>query len=64
MVYMTRDNKTRIGMYVEETVPFYNLEDFRGFFRVPSSTFDVHVEIFKSTKFGFCQGKGSQDIEK
>ncbi|XP_062613700.1 uncharacterized protein LOC134275434 [Saccostrea cucullata] len=40
MYYRARNNKTRIELYVEETVPFYNLDDFRRFFRVSRATFE------------------------
>lgn len=47
-------------MYAEETVPFYNLDDFRRFFRVSRATFEClcrNIANFQHLKPGWTGGR-------
>jgi hypothetical protein len=54
-------------MYVEETVPFYNLEDFRRFFQVSRATFEClcrNIARFPQLQHGWTGGREQISVEK
>lgn len=58
--WRTRDDKTRKLIYVEETVPFYNLDDFRRFFPVSRATFECicrNIAHFQELQPGLTDGR-------
>ncbi|XP_062583873.1 putative nuclease HARBI1, partial [Saccostrea cucullata] len=60
MYYRARNNKTRIELYVEETVPFHNLDDFRRFFRVSRATIEClcrNIAHFQQLQPGWTGGR-------
>ncbi|XP_061187182.1 uncharacterized protein LOC133195355 [Saccostrea echinata] len=60
LCYGARKDKTRIELYVEETVPFYNLYDFRRFFRISRSTFEClcrNIAHFQQLQPGWTGGR-------